>query len=245
MMASTLVVPRRFNGPPSSGNGGWTAGALAEASGLPDPVTVQVRLPPPLDRDLAVVPTEDRVELRDGEAVVALARTGEGLDWTAGEPVSVPAAEAAREGYPGLRAHPFRTCFACGPDREPGDGLRIFPGAVGDGRVASTWTPDASLTGEEDRVTVPVLWAALDCVGGWSTDLENRPMVLGQMTVRLCPGQSPPRAGAPYVVTGTHLRTEGRKTWTASHLFTAEGVLVAQSEQLWIAVDPEVFARLR
>jgi len=37
---TTLTVPARFRGPPSSGNGGWTSGALAEASGF-DPVTVR------------------------------------------------------------------------------------------------------------------------------------------------------------------------------------------------------------
>ena len=35
-----------------------------------------------------------------------------------------------RGGVPGLTSHPFPTCFACGTDREPGDGLRIFPGPV-------------------------------------------------------------------------------------------------------------------
>ena len=30
---TSLTVPARFNGPPGSGNGGWTAGALAEAAG--------------------------------------------------------------------------------------------------------------------------------------------------------------------------------------------------------------------
>ena len=32
----------------------------------------------------------------------------------------------------GCATHPFPTCFACGTDREEGDGLRIFPGPVGD-----------------------------------------------------------------------------------------------------------------
>ena len=30
---TSLTVPARFNGPPTSGNGGWTAGAVAEAAG--------------------------------------------------------------------------------------------------------------------------------------------------------------------------------------------------------------------
>ncbi len=86
--------------------------------------------------------------------------------------------------YPGLRSHPFPGCFACGTDRAEGDGLRIFPGPV-PGRadtVASLWVPHTSLAVRGDvvdrgveRVGVPTTWAALDCVGGWSEDLEGRP----------------------------------------------------------------------
>jgi len=54
---TTLRVPARFRGPPSSGNGGWTSGALAEASGF-DPVTVRLLAPPPLDTPLDLVPVD-------------------------------------------------------------------------------------------------------------------------------------------------------------------------------------------
>ena len=56
-----LSVPHRFHGPPRSGNGGWTAGALAQRLDV-DPsstaITVALRLPPPLDVPLGVTPTE-------------------------------------------------------------------------------------------------------------------------------------------------------------------------------------------
>ena len=29
-----MQIPSRFNGPPASGNGGWSAGAFARASGM-------------------------------------------------------------------------------------------------------------------------------------------------------------------------------------------------------------------
>ncbi len=53
-----LSVPHRFHGPPRSGNGGWTAGALAERLTVGDrgtAITVALRLPPPLDVPLEVV----------------------------------------------------------------------------------------------------------------------------------------------------------------------------------------------
>ncbi len=234
---TTLLIPARFNGPASSANGGWTAGALAELSvglGLPAPVTVQLRTPPPLDCELDVVTTDDGVELRDGHAVVAVARSADALDRVPPEPVDLPTARAAEADYAGHRSHPFPRCFSCGPARD--DGLRIFPGPVGDGRVAATWTPGPGDLG------VPVTWAALDCVSGWSSDLEHRPLVLAQMTAVV---GSPPQAGTPYVVVGTTTSIEGRKTWTASALYDGAGTLLARARHLWIAIDPSVVRQLQ
>ena len=239
----TLVVPERFNGPASSGNGGWTAGALAELAvqhGLVEPVTVQLRRPPPLDRPLEVAATDDGVELRDGEHVVALAEHDDAPSWSPPPSVGVDSARAAEAAYPGHRSHPFPRCFSCGPARD--DGLRIFPGPVGNDRVAATWTPT------DDTLGTAVTWAALDCVSAWSSDLEHRPLVLAQMSAVV---ESPPQAGTAYVVVGTTVRVEGRKTWTASALYEGagaldgSGVLVAQARHLWIAIDPSVVAKLQ
>lgn len=241
----TLTIPRRFNGPAHSGNGGWTAGALAEASGLEPPVTVRLKVPPPLDLGLAVADVHDGVELQIGMEVVAVA-TSEGpaswADWGSFDPVTLDEARAAEDGYAGHRSHPFPACFVCGPDREVGDGLRIFPGPVGEARVAATWTPHESVAEPDGSIGVPVTWAALDCVSAWSSDLEHRPVVLAQMCARV---GSPPQAGAAYVVQGLLREIDGRKTWTASAMFDEGGQLVAQAEQLWIAVDATVVAQLQ
>lgn len=238
----TLTVPARFNGPAGSGNGGWTAGALAEASGLV-PVTVQVRHPPPLDTPLRVVAAGDgRVELRgrhEAADVVAVALPVAPERWTTVKPVRLGDARAAEASYAGHRSHPFPRCFSCGPDRD--DGLGIFPGRIGEGHVAASWTPHAT-DATDGVVGTPVIWAALDCAGGWTSDLEHRPLVLAQMSVRV---QSPPRAGSSYAVVGVATRTEGRKSWAATALFDESGDLVAQAEQLWIAVPPDVVARLQ
>ena len=238
---TTLTVPARFRGPPSSGNGGWTSGALAEAAGL-DPVTVRLLAPPPLDTALDLVEVEGAVELRSGDDTVAVAlpRGPESwTDWIDVAPVSLADARAAESAYPGRTAHPFPTCFACGPARAAGDGLCIYPGRTGDGLVAASWTPDPTVAEPGGRVGAAVTWAALDCVGGWSSDLEHRPMVLAQMSARV---ERPPVAGTPYVVRGRLLRTEGRKTWTATALLDPAGpppggTLLGQAEQLWIEVD--------
>jgi hypothetical protein len=148
-------------------------------------------------------------------------------------------------GYGGLRKHPFPRCFVCGPERAEGDGLRIFPGPVGEGRVASAWTPHESLAEASDlldpgvqRVSLGTTWAALDCVGGWSTDLEGRPAVLGQIAARV---DALPVVGEPHVVVGAELAVEGRKTFTASTVYDSDGRIVARARHIWIAVDPAAF----
>ena len=81
-------------------------------------------------------------------------------------------------------------------------------------------------------------WAALDCVGGWAGDLEERLMVLGGMTARV---DSLPVVGDEHVVVGQARGQDGRKTFTASTLYDPDGRIVAVAEHVWIAVDPAAF----
>lgn len=250
-----LLVPGRFCGPPSTGNGGWTAGALAalldhdrpdDHSAAWPTVRVTLRRPPPLDTPM---PVSDGVAgSDDGDVAVAEVVADE---LTTVEPVTPGLAAAATATYPGLMGHPFPTCFACGTDREEGDGLRIFPGLVDDDpegrtRMAAPWTPHPSVA--EDwheyadgaaRASIAVTWAALDCIGGWTGGLPERLMVLGRMTARV---DTLPVIGEPHVVVGGARGSEGRKTFTASSLYDSDGRVVAVAEHVWVAVDPADFA---
>src|SRR5689334_13602629 len=140
-----LIVPARFNGPVRSGNGGFVCGTLAERVPGDGVVEVTLRMPPPLDTEMSVTTDDGVTTLRTGDAVVATAREVD-VELDAVDQVPADVAASAMLGYPGLRNHPFPTCFACGPDRAEGDGLRIFPGPVGDdrGHVASLWVPAPS-----------------------------------------------------------------------------------------------------
>ena len=254
-----LIVPSRFRGPASSGNGGWTAGALAALVDHDVPAdhaarwpTVGVSLlkPPPLDTPLEV--TDDGTVTVAALAGDAIARA-EVLDETpaAVDPVPADEARVAEASYPGLRQHPFPTCFGCGTEREEGDGLRIFPGPVSTSaeertRIAATWTPHTSLFedwhayhDDHPRVSLPVAWAALDCIGGWAGDLTDRMMVLARITARVF---SLPLIGEPHVVVGEARSAEGRKTFTTSTLYDADGRALAVAEHLWITVDRSAFA---
>ena len=64
------------------------------------------------------------------------------------------------------------------------------PLADGTGRYAATWVPR--------EASVPLVWAALDCPGGWSAGIAGRPMVLGTMTAGCTPCPSP--VGEAHVV---------------------------------------------
>jgi len=230
-----LIVPRRYCGPPSSGNGGYTAGALA---GLVDGSTVSVSLlaPPPLDTQMSVEVVDGTTVAGVDGAPVARAEAA-AIDQAAVEPVPATEARAAERAFVGLAAHPFPTCFVCGPDRP--DGLRIFPGPVDDQdgltRLAATWTPDDSVA----DVLSPVTWAALDCIGGWAGGLADRTMVLARMTAQV---DVLPRIGEEHVVVGLDRRTEGRKTFTAAALYDPDGRLLGRAEHLWVAVDAAAFA---
>lgn len=228
-----LRIDPKYRGPARSGNGGWTSGAFAagiRANGSL-PVEVTLRMPPPLSTDLNIVASQDCWQLLDDNVLIAQARLCEARP-SATDFVAFEVARDAGSHFPGLNHHPFPTCFTCGTARE--DGLRIFPGPVGEGRVAAVWTPE---TDDE-----PTLWAALDCAGAWASDLEDRGLVLGQMTAYV---DVLPRVGEPLVVVGEARGTQGRKVYSSTSLFTTSGELVGAAEQIWIAIDPVAFNELR
>src|SRR5262245_45936016 len=155
-----IVIGARFNGPPGSANGGYACGLVASLLGG-GTVEVRLRRPPPLDRPLRW----DGSALRDGEDVVVEGAPVPAAD--AGPPDEVPPpvdlddARAAAAAYPGLISHPYPTCFGCGPERAPGDGLRISPGPVpGRHVVAAAWVPHPSVA-VDGEVPLAVAWAAL------------------------------------------------------------------------------------
>jgi hypothetical protein len=221
-------------------------------------IRVALRQPPPLDTPMLVAEQDGSTVATIGGSVVARA-TVVADEPTTVEPVPVGEARAASAAYPGLRSHPFPTCFSCGTSREAGDGLRIFPGRVADQdgrtRIAAAWTPDPSV-GEDFRdlpqppslpssyvdelphASLAVTWAALDCIGGWAGDLTERLMVLAGMTARV---DTLPAIGEEHVVVGLALGQDGRKTFTASTLYDPDGRVVACAEHVWVAVDPAAF----
>jgi hypothetical protein len=146
-------------------------------------------------------------------------------------PVSYEEALEAAEKYRAAERHPFPGCFVCGPVREPGDGLRLAPGPVGEGTVAAPWTPR--------EVPEPeLMWAVLDCPGGLALGQDDRVVVLGTMTAQVT---ELPEAGEQCVVMGLARSREGRKGHAATAAYGADGRLLGRAEQIWIEVDPALF----
>ncbi|MFC0503224.1 hypothetical protein [Micromonospora costi] len=217
-----MRIESRYNGPPGSGNGGWSAGTFAAAvDGDGDgPVEVTLRRPPPLDTPLALVDGE----VRDPAGlVVAEVRPTAAVDAVV-PPVDLPTAVAASAAYPGLVDHPFPGCYVCGPRRP--DGLRIFPGRLPDGRTAAPFRVPAAVSGA-------TVWAALDCPGGWAVIAPGRPYVLGRIAAQV---DALPEPGDECVVTGVTVGVDGRKARVRTSLYGPDGTLLANARATWIAL---------
>ena len=222
------MIPERFRGPEASANGGYTCGTIAELVNA-DIVEVTLRKPPPLDVAMAIERGGDTVQVWHEGGLVAEARPGV-LDL---EPPPAPGfGEAkslsdAREDDPD---HPFPGCFVCGP---AGDGLRLRPAPLGDGRVAAPWRVASAFAGER------FVWAALDCPGGWAVqpDASRGISFLGRLTAAV---YSAPEAGDECVVVGWPLgEPDGRKLHAGTAVFR-DGSLLALGRAVWLTMDDTV-----
>ncbi|HEX6145779.1 MAG TPA: hypothetical protein VF083_03310 [Acidimicrobiia bacterium] len=230
-MSTEVVIERRFRGPPESGNGGYSCGVVAE--GVSGVATVTLRLPPPLDRPLTLSGDGEQSTLTDGESIVGEAARST-LDLEVPEAPGLESAMEAARGYAGFDFHPFPGCFVCGPERAPGDGLRIFPGRVGAGDiVAAPWTPDESLRGADGTVDRRYVWAALDCPSYFG--LPTAPLaLLGRLTASI---EALPEVGEPLVAIGWPIDAEGRKHFAGSALANPDGEVLARAAATWIELE--------
>lgn len=228
-----VVIDPRYCGPPNSGNGGYSCGLLAQS--LRGAVEVTLKAPPPLGVALTIEVDDGAARVRHGEALIAEARAV-GFEQNPPAPPRFDEAVAAASHYAGFHAHDFPTCFTCGPARAEHDGLRVFSGLWRDAVVAAPWIVDATLADAGGAVPPAVLWAAIDCPGYWAcvAGREPRPtMLLGRMTARF---DGSVAAGERCVVIGWPQGVDGRKHHAGTALFGADGRLVGQSRQTWIAL---------
>ncbi len=230
-MSEPVSIPRRFNGPLDSGNGGYCSGVFASV--LNGPAEVSLRRPIPLDTRLDVVRKSDgSVRVLDGEALVAEARLAPELKVDVPAPVSPNEARLATARYRGGLEGPFCRCFVCGRARE--DAFGVFAGAVaGRQLVASPWTPPSWTANAAGDVLPEFVWAVLDCPASWAAYIDaDAPVgVLARLTARI---DAPVVAGEEHVVIGWPMETAGRKRHAGSALLSRDGEPLAVARALLI-----------
>ena len=240
-MTETVSIPQRFRGPPSSGHGGYSCAMAARF--VDGAAEVTLRRPPPLERELEVRREGGSVTLVDRDEVVAQARPAE-LELNVPDPPSIAEAEGAAARSPLLESHPFGTCFVCGTDREPGDGLRLFAGPLrGREMFAVPWTPAADLANGDGAVRSEFVWSVLDCPSGNVVALMDaaNPCVLARFAVRQ---DAVVQAESPHVAIGWPIAQERRKLTTGAAIFTADGELCARARALWVELTDEQLERV-
>ncbi|NUW40078.1 PaaI family thioesterase [Nonomuraea rhodomycinica] len=230
-LQTVLTVPARFRGPAGAANGGWIAGTMADAfNDNRSAVEVTLHAPTPLETELRLEHVANTVTLSDGDRLLVEAiPVAQDLD----APEFVPFKDAARAeaGFAGWKGHAFPECFACGL-REPGDGLRVFPGPVeGKDVVAAGWRVPHTVA-DADGVPGSIVGAVLDCITGWAHFQPGESALLGRLTLQIHRRVYP---GGAYSAVARATGREGRKLFGESAIYEVDGTLVAAARATWIA----------
>lgn len=234
-----VTISAQFNGPDRTGNGGYVAGLMAQEFSGGGPITSMLRIPPPLDVPLSWESDGAQTRLLTGGGAVVGEASGGTLVRDAVPPPTHEQAAAGLASYPGFDHHPFDRCFTCGTQREEGDGLRLFTGPIAEGMTAGPWTPHEVFAGANGAIELPVMWAAMDCPGGWAADFTRNSIVLAMMTAQVL---RRPEVGEPCRAVGRLDQHAGRKFFTDTALYTEDGELLGHAEQLWVAIDLTKFS---
>lgn len=232
MSDDQVIITRRYRGPPDSANGGYACGLVARH--LHGDARVRLMVPPPLEVPMFLRPSGSGWQMLHSDVVVAEG-AAQRMDSDVPDAVTFDEAVSAATRFAWVTGHPFPTCFVCGPQRQHGDGLCIFPGPVSNRSVvAAPWIPDGTVCNDAGQVHSEVIWAALDCPS-WFGLLEFEPDasfgLLGQLAARI---RRRPQAGEPCVVIGWSRGKEGRKQYGGAAIYSSDGELLGNSEAVWI-----------
>jgi len=176
---------------------------------------------------MTIESTVDGVVVRDGDVIVMSAVPS---------PVKVEVpidtdrlAAVFRRGAspaPPREAHAAPTCFVCGID---GD-LGVHPTRLPDSRLwATVWTPE-SLDAER-TVRSEMVWAVLDCPGGWATGDSKRHQgsffpALATMVAEIV---HPVPVRHPVAVVGWMVSEDERRIDSGSALIDSDGTVLARA----------------
>jgi hypothetical protein len=224
----TFTLPAGLCGPPDCANGGIIAGMMARP--LVGPVEVTLQRPVPLEEPIMLERIGSGTVLRHGHEVLALARQHIAPPEPPPSPSWADALEAS-----GLRAapesHPFPACFVCGPARSPCEALCLPIGPLRNGSgVAAPWIVSPALAANSE-----ILWAALDCPGGFAALVGRRPrpIVLGRILADI---RGAPEPGEACVVHGWPIASEGRKHVVGTSVHGFDGRCIGVARATWLDI---------
>ncbi len=229
-MTHSLQIDKRFNGPPNSGNGGYTAGLIASKLNFNPEITL--RVPPPLEQKMQLNIKADSAVLMHRDTLVAEAKV---TDFQ----LTIPPAISFAEAVEAIRKPKtndgvlFPTCFVCGSARKRGDGLAIYPSDIGPQKVATPWMPYEDLGDALGNVKTEFIWSALDCPGAWAIQDSAQFYLLGRMAAKEI---RPIKVNTSYIIMGWVVSTEGRKTWTGTAIYEKDGTVCAFAKSTWISI---------
>jgi len=229
-----IRIDSRFNGPPGSANGGYACGLVA--AGIGETVNVRLYSPPPLDTDLELSNADqpDKWLLKQDDKVIAAATCTQVRAHVPPAPTYLEALEASKH-FTGHNQHAYANCFVCGPQRSPGDGLRIFAGKLQSSNVvAAPWLPRSDLGNDQGKVKPEFIWCALDCPGYFASVMPGRSALLGELAVHI---DRSVHVEEPCVVIGWQIMIEGRKHKVGTALFDEDGERCAVGVATWIEVN--------
>jgi hypothetical protein len=244
----TIVIPARFRGPPTSGNGGYVCGAFGELlthgnHALPDRRAAQVTLrsPIPLDTPMTVERAEDTLTIHHGETLIAQAQIVV-LELAVPPAPSFEEAHAVRDRSPAFARNASRhfpdkigfhpLCFCCGVEHAD-DGLHVTAAPLRDNAiVAAAWETQPRWADDSGHIPPRFLWTALDCPGQFAFYAGGiRTGMLGQLAARI---EHPVRAGERCVVTGWRIAVEGKRHYAGTAVFGEDGRLCAYARAIWV-----------
>jgi hypothetical protein len=199
---------------------------------------VTLRKPIPIEQAMEIYVHGEAAELKRGGELIA---EGKSAQWACPRHhrASLGEAEEAAAKSPAFKNHPFPTCFVCGPDRAPGDGLRIFPGEIqssnGTHVFAAPWVPAGEFADAAGNIHEHFLWAALDCPTGFAAGFPYEgKLVTGRLGVNI---DAPVRAGERCVLASWRTGVEGRKHQAEAVLLGEDGAVRAHARATWIKLD--------
>ena len=251
-METILTIDSQYNGAIGVANGGYSCGVVAAF--IEGDAEVRLRAAFPTATPLSVRSTTDggvEALLADDPSKPRLLGSGHPtvveLDIPA--PPDYEGARQASEDFIFLHRIDPQGCYVCSPIRPPGEGLRLFIGAlpgigekaIGENLAAAIWRPTSKLANAEGHIDPVYIWSALDCPG--VTALKLRYTASGVLVLGSCAASIKDTLSASehFIVSAWEIAPwQGNKRFMGVAIHSTTGKLMACARQVCFDVGNAV-----